>query len=83
MFVEMHAIVPSRAHLKQTVSTLQEQLDRARQDGNNVRQQLLEAKQSDGRRLKEVEKYVSQDVMNGLAVVQLLVILVGFCIVTR
>lgn len=51
------------------MSTLQEQLDRARQDGNNVRQQLLEAKQSDGRRLKEVEKYVSQDVMNGLAVV--------------
>ena len=65
------------------MSTLQEQLDRARQDGSNVRQQLLEAKQSDGRRLKEVEKYVSQDVMNDLAIVQLLVILVGFCIVTR
>ena len=49
-------LLPCRAHLKQTVSTLQDQLDRARQDGNNVRQQLLEAKQSDGRRLKEVEK---------------------------
>ena len=82
MFVEEHAI-PSRAHLKQTVSTLQEQLDRARQDGNNVRQQLLEAKQSDGRRLKEVEKYVSQDMMNGAAVVITCAILVGFCIVTR
>ena len=49
-------LLPCRAHLKQTVSTLQDQLDRARQDGNNVRQQLLEAKQSDGRRLKKVEK---------------------------
>ena len=53
-----------RAQLKQTMYTVQEQLDRAKQDGTNVKQQLLEAKQQlleakqlDGRRQKELEKY--------------------------
>ena len=45
-----------RAHLKQTVSTLQEELERTKQEENNLRQQLLEAKQLDSRRQKEVEK---------------------------
>jgi len=40
------------------VSTLQEQLEKAKQDGNYVKQQLLEAKLLDNRRQKEAEKYV-------------------------
>ena len=39
------------------MSTLQEQLEGAKQDGNFAKQQLLETKQSDDRRQKEVEKY--------------------------
>ena len=42
------------------MSTLQEHLERAKQDGNDLKQQLLEAKQSDGRKQKEVEKYAEQ-----------------------